>query len=329
MAILSICIPTYNRAELVKNTLNNLIEQIKEDNLENLVEICVSDNASEDNTKEIIEEISKTFPIKYNKNPKNVIWKNLEIVALMGTGEYVWLCSDDEKYDKGLVRHIVNQAQKNKYKYMFLNIDENFNNNYIKTFNIDEDLDCYAKDIIKTAMITLTTLSGSVFKKEVLHKIPTKFVTWYHVEKVFNLEEEDECCVIANPYIHYDTISTWNTKENRVQYYTELFALVLNSKRTQETKDLYLKSEHLRTYYINDIKALRKEKSKAVNFEEIYKLLYEATKNNNCDYFKLELKLLKHGCLWYFYYKKNRLEAKFKRLFKNVKFINRGANSSK
>ena len=55
---LSICIPTYNRAEYLKEALDSIIKQINDTNRDK-VEICISDNASEDNTKELIENYRK------------------------------------------------------------------------------------------------------------------------------------------------------------------------------------------------------------------------------------------------------------------------------
>lgn len=54
--ILSICIPTFSRCKVLKNTINNFIDQIVKNNLQNEVEIIVSDNASKDDTKELLAE---------------------------------------------------------------------------------------------------------------------------------------------------------------------------------------------------------------------------------------------------------------------------------
>ena len=71
--LLSICIPTYNRAEFLKDALDSILRQINENNKDK-VEICISDNASEDNTEELVEEYQKKSPIPiiYHKNEKNM-----------------------------------------------------------------------------------------------------------------------------------------------------------------------------------------------------------------------------------------------------------------
>ena len=52
---LSILIPTYNRKSYLENILEEIWKQIKENNLENYVEVIVSDNGSIDGTKNILK----------------------------------------------------------------------------------------------------------------------------------------------------------------------------------------------------------------------------------------------------------------------------------
>ena len=81
--------------------------------------------------------------ITYNRNSENVVWENLRIVAELATGKYVWLCSDDEKYTSGVLKHIAKVAQKDIYKFIYLNIDQNFDNQYIKIFAPDNLSKCF------------------------------------------------------------------------------------------------------------------------------------------------------------------------------------------
>ena len=71
--LLSICIPTYNRAEYLDEAINSVLVQITED-IKDKIEICVSDNNSIDNTKDIILSLQKksTIPIIYHENSTNI-----------------------------------------------------------------------------------------------------------------------------------------------------------------------------------------------------------------------------------------------------------------
>jgi glycosyltransferase involved in cell wall biosynthesis len=92
---LSICIPTYNRAKHLNNCLQSIM-LIEKSNYGDF-QICVSDNGSTDNTKEIVKEASNGLQIKYHRNTKNLgIPKNFLNVVEMAEGEFVWLIGDDD-----------------------------------------------------------------------------------------------------------------------------------------------------------------------------------------------------------------------------------------
>lgn len=92
--LLSICIPTFNRSKHLENLLKSLVAS----NIDcELVEVCVSDNCSTDETKRLINRFSDNFPIIYSCNEKNVGMSNniLEVVG-MAKSKYVWILGDDD-----------------------------------------------------------------------------------------------------------------------------------------------------------------------------------------------------------------------------------------
>lgn len=105
--ILSICIPTYNRAQYLSQAIESVVEQISP-LLSDKIEICVSDNASTDNTKEIVERyMSKNIcRITYHINEVNIgADKNFLKVIEIAKGKYCWwLGSDDQLEDNSLDR---------------------------------------------------------------------------------------------------------------------------------------------------------------------------------------------------------------------------------
>lgn len=95
MIKLSICIPTYNRAQHLSNCLNSIIS-IKKPN-EFQFEICISDNGSKDSTQEIVNNAKTYLDINYNRNESNLgISRNFIKVVSMAKGEFVWLIGDDD-----------------------------------------------------------------------------------------------------------------------------------------------------------------------------------------------------------------------------------------
>lgn len=91
-SILSICIPTYNRAECLDQILAKMLPVC----VENDIQICISDNASPDHT----EEVGKSYALKYEnvhyyRHPENIgSDNNFEYVLKMADTKYRWLMSD-------------------------------------------------------------------------------------------------------------------------------------------------------------------------------------------------------------------------------------------
>lgn len=95
--LLSICIPTYNRADCLRRLLDIIIPQILES--KEGVEVCISNNGSLDNTHEVVNNFKEQYPdlIKYNENKENLGFDRNVLKAVdMAAGEFVWTFSDDD-----------------------------------------------------------------------------------------------------------------------------------------------------------------------------------------------------------------------------------------
>lgn len=90
--LISICIPTYNRAEYLKQTIESIICQPEFKSGE--VEIVVSDNASTDNTSGVCEQYSQFDNFYYSCNEKNVRDINFPIVLSKAHGKLRKLNND-------------------------------------------------------------------------------------------------------------------------------------------------------------------------------------------------------------------------------------------
>ena len=105
--ILSICIPTYNRKNKLDTCLSFLVEDYLE--LEDEIEVVISDNCSTDLTEEMIKEKYPIFFKNYFKSDKNYgPQQNFYTTVLKATGKFVWLIGDDDFVLPGIVRHLVN-----------------------------------------------------------------------------------------------------------------------------------------------------------------------------------------------------------------------------
>lgn len=111
---LSVAIPTYNGSKYIQEALDSIISQL--DDVDDEVEIVISDNASTDQTPEIIREYQKKHPfIKYFRNEGNLgADRNFDLAIRRSTGEYVWLFSDDDKMAPEAIRKVLNVIHSQK-----------------------------------------------------------------------------------------------------------------------------------------------------------------------------------------------------------------------
>ena len=96
--ILSICIPTYNRADCLKKTLELTIPICESNN----ILIYISDNCSEDNTEDVVNRFTKDCHfVHYHKHDKNIgPDDNFEYVLKMPSTKYRWLMADTSYIDE-------------------------------------------------------------------------------------------------------------------------------------------------------------------------------------------------------------------------------------
>ena len=115
MPILSICIPTFNRAEYLALALQSIVET-KRFQETNDIEIAVSDNASTDDTPVLMKRYAAEYPkkIKYHRNDVNVHDKNFEIVLSLGTGVFRKLSNDNIIYSEECLAYILDIVRNNE-----------------------------------------------------------------------------------------------------------------------------------------------------------------------------------------------------------------------
>ena len=104
-AKLSICIPTFNRESYLRELLASIVAQADPE----MVQIAVSDNASTDQTEQLVSAVREKFPnIVYYKWPTNMgADRNYLKAVEISDGEYCWLMGSDDYIPEGAVRRIL------------------------------------------------------------------------------------------------------------------------------------------------------------------------------------------------------------------------------
>ncbi len=105
--LLSICLPTYNRARLLEKALAALRPEISQQG--SVVELVVSDNASTDATRLVLERIAGVANVKVYCNRENVgAARNFDLAVQRANGDFCWIVGDDDLVCVGSAARIVN-----------------------------------------------------------------------------------------------------------------------------------------------------------------------------------------------------------------------------
>ncbi len=119
--LLSITIPTFNRAKDLEACLESIALQIREaPGLKYLVEVVISDNCSTDNTENVAMKYKNEFAnFVYVKNETNVGFdRNTLNVVTHATSKYCWYLGDDDVVQNGGIELVVNQLKNGLYDVM-------------------------------------------------------------------------------------------------------------------------------------------------------------------------------------------------------------------
>ncbi|WP_096030578.1 glycosyltransferase family 2 protein [Campylobacter lanienae] len=221
MQLLTIGIPVYNCEDLIRNTLQNVFEEIK--NISEPVEILICNNASTDNTeKEIlkaiqeikpdVKELSEKIIIKdgnmlvYHKNTENIgMDGNVLSLFKYAGGKYVHIHSADDYYADGALKRIIECIK--KYHDLSLLC---LSNNYLNTFtdeiivcgdNQDKDIYCEGiNEFINNERLKMLCLSNVVINKNDVEKIeyPENGIgcSWMHLYLAQKVIKKDSKCFV-------------------------------------------------------------------------------------------------------------------------------------
>jgi len=108
MSKVSIILPTYNGSQYISSLLDSILLQTYKD-----IEYIIIDDKSTDNTVKIIQNyIKKDSRINLYINPVHLgINKNYERGIKLAKGNYVFLCDQDDLWDRKKVKKMVNKIE--------------------------------------------------------------------------------------------------------------------------------------------------------------------------------------------------------------------------
>lgn len=112
--VLSICIPTYNRAPQLEQCLESIFSQIGSSPL---FEVIVSDNASTDSSWEVANHYAKRYPnLRLFRNAENIgADPNIYKAMNLGRGKFIKLQGDDDFFVPGTLQPLLDVVQSHSH----------------------------------------------------------------------------------------------------------------------------------------------------------------------------------------------------------------------
>ncbi len=168
--ILSITIPTWNRAAYLRLNLDQLATQIEENSQS--IEILISDNCSMDETQAVVTEFQqKGLPIRSLRNTEN-IGSDCNIAQCFNeaAGRYVMILGDDDLLVDGALSLLVALLEKDRYGVVSLGAygyDNDFREEYPGgAFRLSKFAD--VADFVVELGIFSNLISTNIISKEML-----------------------------------------------------------------------------------------------------------------------------------------------------------------
>lgn len=110
--ILSICIPTYNRLDILRNTISSIYSDLDGVSLDDF-EVVVSDNSKEHTTQPVIEEFKYENLHYYPTDCEG--FRNSFFALSYGKGDYLKLNNNYTMFRKGSLRILIEQLKSLKH----------------------------------------------------------------------------------------------------------------------------------------------------------------------------------------------------------------------
>ncbi len=204
--LLTLAIPTYNRAESLRARLLEFVTQIERLALTD-VEIVVSDNCSTDSTPQVCADVAVAHPdlrLRYFRNATNLGFDG-NVNALFGhaQGRYVWTFSDDDEPSPQVLPHVLGLLRQREIQFAFVNYQVTVDGQRMPSrFGADQDHWLPARDLLKTIRFSNSLISACLFSRQAwLDADPGRYVgsLWIHFFMAREVLQAGEALIVGQP----------------------------------------------------------------------------------------------------------------------------------
>lgn len=185
--LLSICIPTWNRAQFLKLSLDSIKEQLKDID-DNKLEILVSDNCSTDSTSELIKSyINDGMSIRYNCNKENIGYDGNFLKCIqLATGKYILLLGDDDILLLGTIKYLISILEKDDWGLV-----------HISSAHSKNDVEIYtdSNECLENIGYWITFISANIFRSDIVPLVgnPERYYRSFFIQIPFYIKSALSC----------------------------------------------------------------------------------------------------------------------------------------
>jgi glycosyltransferase involved in cell wall biosynthesis len=295
--LLSICIPTYNRCDVLEKTLLSIVDQSAFDER---VEIVISDNFSTDNTKDLVFKYQKRYKnIIYQCNEKNILDQNFTKALLLGNGDYLKLLNDTALMKQGVLESLlfyIDKYRLEKPELFFFNNNERYANKIVSCSSFNQFVD--------TASYYIGWIANFGAWKAHFDSIENKdrcsFLQFVQIDWSFRMVENKKSVVAFGDWIQIQTVNKkggYNIFEVFLDNYLFLYLPYLNRGQLSYSVFRREKNRLLKWFLAGWINLLVLKKDDGYNFGTIgwKRIFWRHYKSNPLLYivlFKLSLRFI-------------------------------------
>lgn len=172
--LLTIAIPTWNRATYLR-TLLTQIQQQRSALAGHPLELLVCDNHSDDDTPDVVTEASQLgYPIRYVRHPENIGSDcNIATCFNLALGRYVWVMGDDDLPVDGTLPWLIELLTTSNHALLYLRpfgFDQNFRAEQPRTRGRDVSTADLGEFLAKIGS-QLTLISAMIVNKSLIPEL--------------------------------------------------------------------------------------------------------------------------------------------------------------
>lgn len=209
MYLISVCIPTYNGAKTLRETLDSILSGLDESK----IEIVISDDCSTDNTFEIARSYADKHPniVAFQGKVNSGMDRNFTNSALYATGKYVWFCGQDDIFRPGAIEKalkiIEDHPDIDMIHFNHTYMSEDLESAIYQKFHLQEDqLFEGTQEFFDTILLTPAFLPSVIMRQNFWKTTDYElYYDTYYVQSGVWLEnsEKSKMYVVADPSLIY------------------------------------------------------------------------------------------------------------------------------